>query len=171
MAAALETDLRRQLRAAQQALEAAQPAIRAGTPILRQREQARARRLAARRQARAAVLRQTWTQGLQVLEGAYLDRQDPELGLLVVALRRHAGGLHHCVDVVLVPGRGAPTVTGEEGHWETPGGTLVRHPGAYRRLGRCDYVTSTEILEVPRQWLIRHLRGLATEQAAKEIRH
>jgi hypothetical protein len=58
------------------------------------------------------------------------------------------------VRIDVVDGARAPEMTGEAGHYTTPGGKPVYHPNAYRKAwGKPVYHCSTISVEVGRGWL------------------
>jgi hypothetical protein len=59
--------------------------------------------------------------------------------------------------IEVVDGDMAPRCQGESYRWETPNGTRVHHPHAYRRhFGRPVYCASTNRVQVGREWLATH---------------
>lgn len=72
------------------------------------------------------------------------------------AVRRAAGlGAGEGVPIVVVRGEIPPTLDGEKQHYETRGGTRVRHPSAYARKGWSNlvYRHSTRCVVVGQDWL------------------
>ena len=71
------------------------------------------------------------------------------------AARRAAGlGPKDHPPVVIVSGSAAPRETGDVAHYETAGGTWIRHPNAYARKGRSNmvYRPSTRRVVVGAGW-------------------
>lgn len=72
------------------------------------------------------------------------------------AAARRAAGLRPRDNrpVEVVEGDAAPKVVGTEQHYETRGGSWVRHPSAYAKVGWSNlvYVPSTVRVRVGREW-------------------
>ena len=64
----------------------------------------------------------------------------------------------------IVPGDAAPHLTGDSFYWTTPGGTRIRHPGAYR--WNKVYHNSTLAITVGRRWLSRRKLGRRPDEMA-----
>lgn len=80
--------------------------------------------------------------------------------VLRIGLRRHAGcDVGDGRPVVVVAGDVAPTKIGVRCHYETRGGTWIRHPGTYQARGWSNmrYCASTIRVEVGAGWLAREL--------------
>ena len=71
---------------------------------------------------------------------------------------RKIAGAASCRRIDIIDGVAGPTLTGDTWHYETLGGTRIRHPSAYRKVGRSNmrYVSSTISVEVGRDWLTQH---------------
>jgi hypothetical protein len=143
-------------------------ALEIGRREISRRARARASRIGARRQRRARTLRQDWAQQLRDLPQRRSSLAPRDIAR---ALRRRLDAGGH-VDVIIVPGMQAPSMTGEIGGWWSESGrTRVHSPMAYSQAGgRPMYVCSTETIDVGRGWLRRQLGGLAADQAAMDIR-
>ena len=96
-----------------------------------------------------------------IILGTRLDTSDRSTLPARRAVRRAAGlGSGSGVPIVIVRGDVPPTLDGERQHYETRGGTRVRHPSAYARIGWSNlvYCHSTRRVVVGQGWL----RALAT---------
>lgn len=69
---------------------------------------------------------------------------------------RLMAGARQNMPVQVVPGDTAPRQAGESYYWTTPGGTLIRHPNAYR--WPTVYHASTRRVEVGADWIARLAR-------------
>lgn len=70
-------------------------------------------------------------------------------------LARRAAGAHGACPIEIVEGAASPSRQGEEAHYETLGGTWIRHPSAYSRRGWSSmrYCASSQRVVVGQLWL------------------
>lgn len=81
----------------------------------------------------------------------------------LVGATNSRGNALSCVRFEVVAGDAAPTYAGESWHYETPGGRLVRHPNAYRRVAKSAelvYCPASHVVTVGADWVIAHAAEL-----------
>lgn len=117
--------------------------------------------------ARAQTLRQCYLAEL----GRLPPRHRAQLPTSIARALRGRVGVPGHWSADLVPGTLPPQLVGSPGYWRSASGSrYVRDPEAYRRAGgRPQYHPSTETILVGRRWLRDHIRGLARDQAEREV--
>ena len=80
-------------------------------------------------------------------------------------LRAHCGYTTGQFPVHIIPGGDAPIVSGSYGGFYTHGGTPIKHPSAYRKVGWSNmyYQHSTIRLTVGFDWVRQHMPDAAIE--------
>ena len=82
-------------------------------------------------------------------------------------LRAHCGHAGAKFPVIVTAGNSAPFIAGEYGNWTTRGGTPVRYPSAYAKVGWSNlvYTCSTIDLRVGFEWLRANMPSVAIDYA------
>jgi len=107
---------------------------------------------------------------LGTTESRKADRQMTNVSLTIEArriIRNAANASRSNLPVKVVAGSSEPLECGRSWHYETKGGSYIRHPSAYSKFGWSNmvYCSSTRRIEVGHDWLVA--QGLiAGEQLA-----